>query len=354
MKKYLVTFFFTCLLFSLISLVIEISQKLGRITGKDAPLEGIIVDYFILFIPFINGMLWPIFSLIAVVFFTSRLAGNTEFVAMLSTGVSLNRLLVPYLVVGIFISSLHLFANHYIIPISNDQRLTFEYTYLRPDRIEGRTQDVHLFLNPDQKIFIRFYSRRDTVCRDIRIETFGGEGEIVEILKARTMRFLEPPNLWRIGDYEVRDLRHGQESYHLYSGEHIDTVLNLFPSDFTTYQKDREMMTSPQLMDYLEREASKGVGRSPLIVAEFHRRTADAFSIIIMTIIGFAVASRKVRGGVGLQLASGVVLGALFTFTSRFAITYAASPAANQLVSIWIPNLLFGIIAIYLLKKAQK
>ena len=340
-RKYLATFFFTCLLFSIIALVIEISQKLENLLQTDVSMVRIFTDYLLHFIPWINGLLWPLFALISVVFFTSRLARDTEFIAMLSTGMSLRRLLMPYMVAAIFISGVHWVLSHYIIPISSDQRLTFEYTYIRPDRVEGRTQDVHFFLTPDQKIFIRFYSRSDTLCRDVRIETFDENRNLVEVLKARTMRMLEAPDKWRINDYEVRVLEEGREEYRIHRGEHIDTILNLLPDDFTTFRKDREMMTSPQLLAFLEREESKGVGRSPLVVAEYYRRTADPFSILILTLIGFSLASRKVRGGMGIHLAAGVVLGAMFVFISKFSITYATSPGSNILLSIWLPNIIF-------------
>jgi lipopolysaccharide export system permease protein len=353
-KKYLKTFFFTCLLFSLIAVVIEISQKLENLLKTDVPMGRIFTDYLLLFIPWINGLLWPLFALISVVFFTSRLARDTEFIAMLSTGVSLKRLLIPYLTAAVLIAGIHYVLSHHIIPKSNDQRLTFEYTHIRPDRVEGRTQDVHFFLNPDQKIYIRFYSRSDTLCRDVRIETFGENRELIEVLKARTMRILEPPNKWRITDYEKRNLREGQNSYEVFRGYQMDTVLNLLPEDFTTYAKERDMMTTPQLLNYLEREASKGVGRSPLVVAEYHRRTADPFSIIILTVIGFALASRKVRGGVGIHLAAGVMLGALFVFMSKFSITYATNPNTNAFFAIWLPNMLFAVVALVLLRNAQK
>ncbi|TVR87402.1 MAG: YjgP/YjgQ family permease [Saprospirales bacterium] len=353
-KKYLKTFFFTCLLFSLIAVVIEISQKLENLLKTDVSLDRIFTEYLLLFIPWINGLLWPLFALISVIFFTSRLARDTEFIAMLSTGMSLRRLVMPYLTAAVIISGLHYLLSHHIIPLSNDQRLSFEYTYIRPDRVEGRTQDVHFFLNPQQKIYIRFYSRSDTLCRDVRIETFGESNELVEVLRARTMRILEPPNKWRITDYEIRNLREGEMSYKVFRGKNMDTVLNLLPEDFITYAKERDMMTTPQLHAFLEREASKGVGRSPLVVAEYHRRTADPVSIIILTVIGFALASRKVRGGVGIHLAAGVLLGALFVFMSKFSITYATNPNTNTLFAIWLPNILFSIIALILLKNAQK
>ena len=353
-RKYLATFFFTCLLFSVIALVIEISQKLENLLQTGIPFGRVFTEYLLHFIPFINGILWPLFALIAVVFFTSRLARDTEFIAMLGAGISLKRLIVPYMFAAVFIMVLHLISNHYLIPMSNDQRLTFEYTYVRPDRVESRNQDVHFFLNPEQKIYIRFYSRVDTSCRDVRIETFNEAGRLVEVLKARNMRINNYPNEWRINDYEIRTLEEGNESYNVFIGEHIDTVLNLYPDDFVTLGKDIQMMTSPQLQQHMERELSKGVGRSSRILAEYHRRTAEAFSILILTIIGFSVASRKVRGGVGLHLAFGIGIGALFVFIGKFSITYALSPGANPFVAIWLPNLIFGIVAVVLFLKAQK
>lgn len=354
LKKFLKTFFFSCLLFSLVALVIEISQKLENLMQTGQPWEDVVVEYLLTFIPWINGLLWPLFALLSVVFFTSRLARDTEFIAMLGAGISLKRLLVPYLLAAVFIMTLHFVSNHYLIPVSNDIRLNFEYTHIRPDKVEGRNQDVHFFLTPEQKIYIRFYSRMDTTCRDVRIESFSEEGELVQILKGRTMRLVEKPNKWRINDYEVRSLGKEDRGYEMYHGNHMDTVLNLFPEDFITYGKSRDMMTSPQLLAFMERERSKGVGESSAMMAEYYRRTADPFSILILTLIGFSIASRKVRGGMGIHLALGVVLGAVFVFASKFSITFALGPATNTFLAIWLPNIFFGAIALLLFFKAQR
>ena len=353
LKKYLLTFFFACLLFSLVGLVIDVSQRLENLMKTGQPIEKIILEYILPFIPWINGLLWPLFVLLSVIFFTSRLARDTEFIAMLSAGISLRRLFVPYMIGAIVITTLHLFSNHYLIPVSNDLRYEFEYTYIRPDRVEGRNQDVHFFLNPDQKIYIRFYSRMDTTCRDIRIESFGKNGELEEVLKGRTMRLIEPPNTWRINDYEIRRLGENR-GYETFYGQHMDTLLNLLPDDFTTYAKENQMMTSPQLIAHMDREDSKGVGASRSHLTEYYRRTAEPFSILILTLMGFSLASRKVRGGVGIHLALGVVLGAVFVLFSKFSTAIAIGPHINPILAMWLPNLFFGAIALFLFAKAQR
>ena len=170
--KFLVAFFYTALLFTLIAIVIDFAEKSEKILNAEASWNEILFTYYLNYIPYINGLLWPLFSLIAVIFFTSRLASDSEFIALLNAGISFERLLFPYLVGAFFIASLYFVGGHYVIPKANKAKFDFEYSQLRDGADKGRTRNVHFMLNEDSKIFVRYYRKSDTSARDVRIEEF--------------------------------------------------------------------------------------------------------------------------------------------------------------------------------------
>ena len=352
-RKYFVTFFFTAFLFTLIAMVIDVSQKVEKFIEQGVSLQEIVFDYYLNFIPWINGILWPLFALLSVIFFTSRLARNTEIVAILSSGVSFNRLLWPFLFSSSILALVYFFGNHFFIPIGNKTYTEFENTYIDPGNIRLQTDYIHIFLTPESKIYIRHYRASDTSMRDVFLERFE-DNELRMLIKAERMDWAGPPSNWRLTDYEIRTFDGDNES--LVSGNNVafDTTLNLLPQDFVRYTNQREQMTTRELREFIAYEKSKGLGTAKKMITEIHRRTADPVTLVILTIIGVAVASRKVRGGMGLHLAIGILIGTLFIILSRFSITFANQLPFNPGMTVWIPNILFAFVAIYMVLKAQK
>jgi len=352
-KKFLGAFFFTSLLFSLISTVVDFSDKVDKFVKADMSAKQIWLEYYLNFIPFINGVLWPLFSLIAVIFITSRLAKNAEVISILNAGVSYWRFLRPFLVSALIIATLHFFGNHLLIPHSNSIRYGMDTEFLGKNKEKGNSRDVHVFISEDSKVYVRNYFRRDSSARVVRLEKFQ-DNRLAGYLKASRMQLTTPPNSWTLENVQRRTID-------LDGNEHIgpmipklDTTINLFATDFTFRVHDKEGMVSQQLIDAIRKEKLKGAGNSSLFEFELHRRTSEPFTILILTIIGVAIASRKVRGGIGLHLAIGVFLGALYIFISKFAFTFAANDQISPLLAVWIPNILFSIVAAYLILKAQK
>ncbi len=352
-KKYLTTFFFSAFLFTLLSVVIDFSEKVESFIESGASVSLIITEYYINFIPWINGILWPLFALLAVVFFTSRLAINSEIVAALSAGMSYSRLLRPYMIAACTLAAIHFAGGHYFIPEGNKAFINFDNTYLSPGNIKTKAQNVHIFLNPDSKIFIRNYRRSDTSMSGVFLEVFE-DGELITLIKAERMKWLESPSRWTLHDYQIRSFDGDKESLVIGKGLSFDTTLNLMPQDFVRYHNQREMMTSHELREFIAYENAKGLGKARKMVTELHRRNADPFTIIVLTLIAVAIAGRKSRGGVGVHLAIGVSMGALYIILSRFSITFANQLPLPIGISVWLPNIVFSFIALILLFRAQK
>lgn len=351
--KYLSTFFFVALIFSMVSMVIDFSEKVESFIAEPVTLYEILFEYYLTFLLWINGLLWPLFAMIAVIFFTSRMAYNSEIISILGAGISFRRLLLPYMIGAGIITLMLLFGDHYLIPVANKYKLDFERTYIWKHNDKGKTKDVHMFIGPGEKVYVRFYKKLDSSAVDFRWEKFE-DNQLAFMLKARTAEWIGPPNNWRLKNYEIRTFNGMEETIELGKGQSIDTSFNLRPSDFVRYLNQKEMMSTPALQQFIAEEQQKGIANTLVYEIEIHRRTADPFTIIILTVLGVSVASRKVRGGTGLHLAMGIILGALFIFCSRFSVTFATKQSIPAALGVWIPNIIFSLIALYTMARAQK
>ncbi|HJW29861.1 MAG TPA: LptF/LptG family permease, partial [Saprospiraceae bacterium] len=331
---------------------INFSEHIEKFVDQPVTKKEIFFDYYLNFIPYINGLLWPIFSLIAVIFFTSRMARNTEVVAMLNAGMSYGRFLRPYLIASGFLAVIYLLGDHIFFPRGNKVMMTFENKYVFPSNYRVNSNNIHLFIGPESKVFISNYHIHDSTGTGFRLEQYQ-DLHLVYLLQARTFQYLAKEHKWRLKDYDVRKWVDDKEYYHKGVGS-LDTAIALYPSDFVYYTNDKEMMTSAELLRFIKYEKERGLGSSRVMRSEYHRRWAEPFTIVILTVIGASIASRKQRGGIGLNLAFGVWIGAMFVFLSKFALTFSTNLHLNPMLSMWLPNLVFGALAIYLLSRAQK
>jgi lipopolysaccharide export system permease protein len=338
---------------SLVAIVVDFSDKVEEFIDEPVTVYQVVVDYYLNFVLWINGLLWPLYALIAVIFFTSRLAYNSEIISILGAGASFRRLMVPYFIAATLIGGLHLFANHYLIPYGNKAKLDFEHTYVWKDSDRGKTENVNMFINPNDKIFVRYYRKKDTTAVNFQLDHFE-DGRIVSILKAKTAIWRGYPNNWELKNWELRTFDGMEETLTRGGKVSLDTMIDLTPEDFVRYNNQKEMMTTSELQSFISEEAQRGVNNTLVYQIEIYRRSADPVTILILTFIGMAVASRKVRGGMGLHLAIGISIGAVFIFLSRFTITFATSDAIPPFLGVWLPNIFFGAIALFLLARAQK
>lgn len=360
--KFLRTFFFVVLIFSMVASIIDFSEKIERFIESDITKLEITFEYFPTFILFILGLLWPMLTLIAVIFFTGRMANNSEIISILNAGVSFRRFLRPYLVAAGFLTLLYLLGIHYVIPLANAHRTTLERVYFGRNKDEGKVANVHMFLSPDTKVFLTHYSKRDSSARNFRLETFRGS-ELAAVTRARTARYVGPDSSgtteqgarWRLERYEIRTFDGQRESLVVGDAkETLDTALNLLPEDFVDYREQQSALTTPELLRYVAKQRARGAGNIRKYQVELARRTAEPFTIFILTLIGVSVAGRKTRGGMGVQLALGMFIGALFVFLSRFASTISTGSDIPVLLGMWIPNLVFFGAAMWFVANAQR
>ncbi len=349
--KYLKTILFCILIFSLISGAIDISEKLDDIIEDNLSFGFFVKEYFIYFIMFINGQLMPLYALIAVIFFTSRMAYNSEIISILNAGVSFGRLLRPYIISAIIVCIVHLCLNHFIIPLGSEKRVAFSNKYLKSNNDKAKTKQVHMFINPNEKIYLDTYNKRDSSGNNFSLEILK-DGKIESILSATSIKWKEPPSLWTLRNYNIHTFNGLNES--IVSGMKMDTTINFTPEDFVNFGDSQQAYSSIELQRYINKQRARGAGGFERYQIELHRRTSDAITIIILTLIGVALASRKVRGGMGLHLALGAGIGSLFIVMMQFSATFVTNGGLDPLLGVWIPNIIFSIVAAFLVFNAQK
>ncbi len=352
--KFLSTFFFTVLIFTLISVFIDFSEKVEKFINEPITRREILLIYYPGFIVFIAEVLWPLFTLIAVVFFTSRMASNSEVLSIFNAGVGFNRLIRPYLVGAGILMVIFLGGSHFFVPWISKLRLEIVHKYLDKNADKGRTANVHMFTAPGEKVFVQQFRKADSTARNFRMERFDSSG-LVFLLQADQAQYLGgPPHRWKIKNYTVRTFKGTEEALFNGRSTETDTTINLHPGDFVDYAEQQAMMTTPELLRYIAQQKARGAGNTRKYESELHTRTAEAFTVLILTLIGVAVSARKVRGGIGIHLALGVAVGALYVVFSRFAIVFATGETLPVLLGVWMPNIVFGAVAWYLMRRAQQ
>ena len=349
-RKYLVTFFFAIILFSFISVVIDLTEKVDELIEKSVPLKETIFSYYFNFLPYIDTLLSPLFIFISVIFFTSRMAYRSEIIAILASGISFYRMLVPYFVTSIFLAILLLYANHFLVPNTNKKRLAFEYTYIdNPYRYLD--QNIYLQIEKDKYVYMENFHPKEGVGYKFSYEVIR-DGKLEYKLRGDKIEWIEKDHNWRIKNYFTRTYNELGEK--LTKGASIDTSLNFEPSDIFQRVSVKEEMNTPALRQYIETLKLHGVEKIEFYLIELHRRTADAFTVFILMLIGVAVASKKVRGGSGLHIAVGVALSASFIIFTRFTTTFSTNGNLSPFLSVWIPNIIYGALAVWLIVRAPK
>jgi len=348
-RKYLSTFLFTCLLFSAVAIAIDFSEKLDDY--REPGWQEVIFDYYLNFIPFINWQLFPIYTLITVIFFTGRLANNSEIIAILNAGVSFRRLAVPYLLCATLIASIHYLGNHRWVPDANKTRVAFENTYVWKNNFESRTTNIHRFTDIDEKIYIQRFNVADSTARHFSVERFNNQ-DLIYRLVASSARWDAKEQKWQLNNITERTWNGMEETISNERSMLVD--LRIGPGDIIRRDNLRETMTTRELLDFIEQEERRGAGNLEGFWVERYRRTSDAFMVYILTLIGLSISSRKVRGGMGMHLAIGFALGGLYVFISRFSHVFATFGGLDPAIGVWMPNILFMGVVVALMIKAQK
>lgn len=346
-KKFLGAYFFSIILILAITVVFDTNEKLDSF--MKAPLDAIIFDYFANFLPYFANLFSPLFVFIAVIFFTSKLADNSEIIAILASGMSFKRLFIPYMFSAAVIASLNIVLSCYIIPPSNITRIEFTNTYVRNKRVEYAS-NIQFKVAPDVVAYIARYDNSNKMGYRFSLEQFDGK-TLKSRLTAQTITY-DSAYQWHVNNYVIRDLDGLKET--ITRGSRLDTVINVTPSDFLISPTDCETMTSPQLRKYISRQRERGVANIKSFEIEYHKRFAMVAAAFILTAIGMSLASRKVKGGMGINIGIGLLLSFSYIFFSTVTSTFAVSGATSPFIAMWIPNIIYTIIAIILYRTAPK
>lgn len=351
LRKFLGTFFFSLLLIMSIAVVFDFTEKIDDFLTKGAPVKAIVFDYYLNFIPYFANLFTPLFIFIAVIFFTSKMAYQSEIIAILSSGVSFKRMMFPYFLGALIIGLFSYMLGGYVIPHANITRLKFETTYVKNKRESGLS-NLHMQISPGTFIYLyRFYSLTET-GDFFTIESFEGK-RLTSKLTAQTITYDTTDGSWILKDYLIRDFK-ADNSMKITKGTKIDTLLNLKPSDFKVERNYFETMNNPELNNYINEQRARGVGNIEEFIIEKYKRIASPFSAFILTLIGVSLASRKTRGGMGLHIGTGIGLSFTYILFMTVSTTFAISGSMNTLLAVWLPNIIFAVIALYLYYKAPK
>lgn len=345
-RKFLGTYIFAIILLLAIVMMFDVNEKFDAFLK--APLKETILDYFVNFLPYFANQFAPLFTFIAVIFFTSKLAGNNEIVAMLSSGISFRRLLLPYMLSAAVIASATWYLDAYIIPPANIKRINYTNTYVKNKRVDYGA-NIMLMVAPGQ---IAYMSRYDNISKSgsrFSLESFDQNKRLRSRLTAQSISW-DTLYSWRVYDYVIRDFSDNREI--IRRGRSLDTIIPFEPRDFLIAKNDHEKMTTPQLAEYIARQRNRGVANIKSFEVEYHRRYAMCAAAFILTVIGMALSSRKVKGGLGLNIGIGLVLS--FSYILFMAITqsFAYSGLTSPFIAMWIPNIIYSVIAIILYRRA--
>ncbi|HDJ32946.1 MAG TPA: YjgP/YjgQ family permease [Bacteroidetes bacterium] len=352
-RKFLGTFVLALALILMIVVVFDISEKLDDFIEKEAPLKAIIFDYYLNFIPYFAVLFSPLFTFITVIFFTSKMAYNTEIIAILSSGLSFRRLMVPYMISATLLALASFSLSNYVIPQANEKRIAFEALYYRTPPTYHREKNIHRQVRPGIFVYVETYSNVSQIGYKFSMEKFNDEGELESKMLASYIKWDSTINKWTAREYYIRNFT--GEGEELITGREVDTTIYLTPSDFILQEdKITETMSVGELNDFIDQQRLQGASNVEEYLIELYNRFAFPFSTLILTLIGVALSTRKVKGGMGVHIGFGLFLTFSYLLFMQFSQQFAIGGAINPLLATWIPNILYGIIALVLYKMAPK
>ncbi len=350
--KFLSTYFFAIAMIIVVVVIFDYVEKVDDFTENKAPLKAIIFDYYFNFIPFFVNQFSGLFTFIAVIFFTSKMAYQTEIIAMLSGGMSFKRLMWPYFIGALIISSLSLALSLWIVPISQKTCVAFDAEYI--DKVDSRDFDRHIYrqVEPGVFVYLRGYtmSGRATYLSLDRYE----DGQLRESLEAASATIDSVTGRWKAPRYVTRTFKDDVNSEVFTQHRNLDTLINIDQKELARVEDLLKTMKIDELNLFLEQQRSKGSDNITLIEVAKHSRFAYPVGTFILALIGVALSSRKVRGGTGLHIGIGVALCFSYILFIRFAEEFAKGGALPPHIAIWCPNALYLLIAIYCYQKAPK
>ena len=350
-RKFLSTFLLSIALILSIVVIFDLSEKIDDFLESGAKLNVILFDYYLNFIPYFAVLFSSLFAFLAVIYFTSRMAYNTEIIAILNSGMSFRRFLLPYFISATLIAGVSFYLSDQVIPGANKVKLDFEEQYVKKRPVRFKTKDFHRQIEPGVYVYLHSYSNVSKVGYQFTIEKFE-EGELVSKMVADQIRWDTTVNKWRARRYYIRTIDGLHET--VVAGKQIDTTLAMHPDDFKMRLTIVETMSLKELDEFIQKQRMQGETNVTSYLIERHNRIAFPFTTFILTLIGVAVSSRKIRGGIGLQIAIGVVISFSFILFIQFSKQFAIGGLLPVMAAVWLPNVFFLIVAIFLMRMAPR
>lgn len=348
-RKFLGTFFFSIVLILSIAIVFDMTEKMDNFFEHQVPLREIIVDYYIPFIPYYMNMFSSLFIFISVIFFTSKLAGNSEIIAMQAAGMSYHRLMVPYAISAMVLFVLSFVMAGWVIPNSSARMLNFTDKYVERFTKEN-ARNIQMEVTPGTLLYIESFQRRSKIGYRCSVEQYEGKTLVSRTTADRI--YYDSLQYWHLDHYTKRTFDDMVES--LESGVRLDIELPIYPEELFITAQEAQQMTNPELREYMDRQRARGSGNVKAFEVEYHKRWASPLGAFIMTLLGVTMSSRKVRGGMGKNLGIGIVLTAIYILFSTVSTTFSVNNVMSPFMAAWLPNLVFLAISIPLYIRASK
>ena len=350
-RKFITTFFVALLLIIGIVIIFDISEKIDDFVSKEAPLKAIVFDYYVNFVPYFMNMFSPLFVFITVIFFTSKMAADTEIVAILSCGISFHRMMVPYIFSATLIAIFSLCLNLFIIPDANKTRLEFENQYIK-QRFKGVGRNVHYQIAPGEYVFAESFSSWNSTAYRFTLEKIEDD-RLVSKISAESAVYDTTTGAWRLKKYFIREYNDDLTD-RVRSGKQIDTIIPLTVKDFYLTENTVETLNYRELNELIEIQQMRGDANVKFALIEKNTRFALPFSAFILTIMGVALSSKKRRGGIGWNIGIGIALAFTYILFLRFSQMFVHTGALPPAIALWLPNVVFAIIAVFLYRIAPK
>ena len=350
-KKFLGTYFFSIALIISIAVVFDVNEWIDNFINNKAPVKAIIFDYYANFVPYFSNLFSPLFVFISVIFFTSKLAENSEIIAMMSTGLSFKRLLRPYMISAAIIAIMTYGMGAYVIPKGNVTRLNFEDKYKKKKKQEY-VRNVQVEVDSGVIAYMERYENYNKTAYRFSLDKFVDKKLVAHLIARSATYDTTTVHKWTLKNYMIREMDGMRET--ITKGERLDSIIPMEPQDFLIMKGQQETMTSSELSDYIARQKRRGFANIKEFEIEYHKRIAMSFASFILTIIGVSLSSRKVKGGMGLYLGVGLALSFSYILFQTVSATFAINGNASPFLAVWVPNIVYAFIAIYLYKKAPK
>ncbi len=350
-KKFIGTYFFSILLIISISIVFDINENLSKFTEYHAPLKAIVFDYYANFVPYFANLYSQLFVFIAVIFFTSKMAGNSEIIAIMAAGVSFKRLLRPYMISCILISGLSFYLSAYVIPHGNIIRMNFDSMY-KNNKKNTAADNVQLQVEKGVIAYIQHYDNRNKQGYGFSLDKFENK-KLVSHMTASSIQYdtiSDSKYHWKAFNWKVREMRSLKEK--VTTGTNLDTLILMEPTDLVYSKGQQETFTSPELKEYISKQVNRGSKNVVQYQVEYHKRIASSLAAFILTIIGASLSSRKRKGGMGMYLGIGLGLSFTYILLQTVSSTFAINAGLPPIIAAWIPNILFAFVAYWCYKHA--